>query len=73
MCDVAGPNYPVVNPVAPRGTQQRQSSQHSCCGTLVQSGEKKLSWIWGLIDGLMFQVAYKKYLLEKYDRDTKSA
>ena len=36
---VAGPNYPVVNPVPARGAQQRQPSQHSRRGTLVQSGQ----------------------------------
>merc|ERR1711994_55692 len=38
VCSVRGPNYPVVNPVSARGAQQRQPSQHSRRGTLVQSG-----------------------------------
>ena len=71
----AGSNDPLVNPVTAGRTQQRQPSQHSRCRTLVQSGNQQ-PWLSEEIlffNCFVFQVAYKKFLIEKYENDTKAA
>ena len=70
-----------------RWTQQWQSSEHSCCRVVGKQGVfktkrttiKDCSFIIVLTIFLAateiwrFQVQYKKYLLEKYEKDQKAA
>ena len=61
-----------LNSVSTWRAQQRESSQFSCRRFVAKSGII-LAQENGLEHNFLLQVAYKKYLLEKYERDTKSA
>ena len=72
MFYVSGADYPPLYPVAVRGAKQRQSSKHSRRGALGKPGYSDIEKKGILIISTVVQVAYKKYLLEKYERDSQA-